>query len=435
MDPSSLHHVDRDTRAARLSSVSIDFENYISDAYKALSDQQTLRVLRGLRHGVALAGIESSLRAAEWTTAVSPESGVPFQSRIWTLKEMSGGTATLDPAPYRIIGARTVAGTNFPLGQNVSMKEVLIENTRWLDVSYDASTGEIVAQGEDSGYDGRIWIPERRLENPAVPRNYAQGHRLRRSDHDGGYPPPHLFHLTRLVESVREEGVRPGHMFRAAQAAFGAPFAYAGGTILGYKQGDNWAWATIEMDDGTKTASFLPRDATGGEAALKPAGTEVRQFEPLVTGGSPPTETTGTDRTHGTPMLVAGTTGSTNTVHLDGSDLTNNNPGLSAGDRARIRVLSQDVDSFLVVESTSGLDITMRGEIPPIAADDWAYLSKRTSAASGPGEVSLSVSTPWASGNRPTVTALLDRMVPPPMSYNLNGATDSLSSPGYITLR
>lgn len=412
MDPASLHYVDRDARAAGLASVPIDLEHYISDAYKALSDVETLRVLRGLRHGVVLASIETSLRLAEWASAASPGNGVPFRSKVWTTVEMSSGTATLDPAPYRIIGARTTSSTDFEAGRKVSMEDVLIGETRWLDVSYDKATGEITAQGDDSGYDGNIWVPEQRFENPAVRSHFAQGHEVRLSDIGGTYPPPHLFHLTRLIDTVRQEGDRPSRMFWAGQAAFGAPFAYSSGEILSYESGDNWTWAVIESSEGERSASFLPESAGGGESALKSTGTTVDRFEPLVTTGSAPTYSLGNDIDLGDPKIVNDTTRDTDTIHLND---TNNS--ISAGDRLFFQIVNQDYTSFVVVESKSGGDLQVRGEVPAVGSNDWAYVTPQSTMAAGTGQASISVGTPFPNGDKAVVEDVVSRMLPPTLPY------------------
>jgi hypothetical protein len=435
MDPSALHHVNRDQRAADLAALSVDFQNYISDAYKSLAGAKTQRVLRALRHGVTLAGIESALRAAEWVTAVSPENGVPFKSRVWNTFEMENGVASLEGSPYRIIGARTSNGTSAQPAEEVTMKDALINNTRWLDVIHDRTNDEIIGVNNDSDYTGTIWVPEQRFANPAIRKYVAQAHQVRLSDIGANYPPPHLFYLTRLIEQARQQGLESDLPFKAAQAVFGAPFAYAGGTIeyysTGYftfdtdQEGDkvmispdasgSLTVAIIKTDDGDFTASFLPNSSTGGETELKDPGTTVQKYEPLVTGGSASSIPGGVDRQFGAPESVVSSDRSTNTLTLDTTT-----HGFSGGDRAALRVLNQDYKKFVVVESVTGADVTVRGEIGSISSSDWAYLAPRSTSAAGGGAATLSVSTPFPNGDIDLVQDVITRIAPAPIAYSVS---------------
>lgn len=417
MHPSSLHHVDPDRRAKRLSSISVDPGNHISDAYEALADEETTRMLSALRHGVVLAGIETTLSASEWMTTVSPESGVPFRSKVWTALKMEDGTAEIaGNNPYRIVSARTADGPAVKSGQEVTMQQALFGASRGMSASYDPDTGKITGTGVDSDYTGMIWVPEQRLESPAVQLYMSQSHSLSLSDLGPSYPPPHLFHLTRLLETARQMGARNGYPFKVAQAVYGAPFAYAEGTILGYETDitDGLVKAVIEAPGGEKTASFLPKDADPSLSALKSAGTDVDRFEPLVSGGSSSIQG-GVDRQLEDPIVVESTDRASDTITLE-----DNSHGLSSGDRAMLRVLTQGYESFVVVESTSGDQVTIRGEVGRVGSSDWAYLFPRDLAADGGGSASITVESPYAPTELETVRGAVSRGVPPNVSYSVS---------------
>lgn len=419
MHPAQFHIIDRDDRVRTLAGVSEDFGGYLSDAYDALSTPDTKTFLSALRHGTTLVGMETMLRTVEWASVASTTGSIPFRSKIWQVHTMSEGTLTLDPAPYRILGVRTSAaeegGATIPEAGPIDPEDVLVTQTRWLDVDYDSSTGTVTAQGSDSGYNGRVWVPEQRFENPAIRSHAAQSHNLRLHDLGPTYPPPHLFYLTRLVEQVRQDGLQPGRALQLAQAAYGVPFAYVGGTIDGYTAENGRAWARIDTGDGI-AASFLPNGATGAEGDLLSAGTTVDAFDTLVTGATGLSVTSGQNRAFETPIAVDSTTPTSNTLHFT------SDPGLSAGDALEFQILNSGYDSFLVVTATNANDVTVRGEVPPIAGADWAYVVPRSSSADGAGGGTITVSSPFSSSPIDQVESILRDALPPTLSVSVSEA-------------
>lgn len=379
-----LHIVNEDQRLRQVRGDGLDTSSVVSDAYEQAATEETLRRLRAIREGVTVLGIDATLRLSTLLSSITPQEAIPFFSETWVKADFSGGTTTLRPKPYRVIAMQeTVQGGQIPF-------------------QYNSNTGELEAIGEYDGYDGTAWLIEVRYENPYVENHVGRAHGFRTS-HFETYPPPHLAYVTELVEEARQKGARPDTVFRLGQGALGVPFAYEAGEIVDYQRAGGVGYAVIETESGGEVASFIPSDAslegaysvveddlsTTGAPPLKAPGVTVQKFEPLCVTtaeiGTPGTS----DREAGQPVEVQGTNPPENQITFGTS------PDFAEGQIIEIRVLTQDFDRTLRVESSETGTVTVIGEVPPMGQDDTAYVVPLASRAQGAKNWSISLSTPY----------------------------------------
>lgn len=386
-----LHIVDRDQRRRQVRGDGLDTSSIVSDAYDQAATEETLQRLRAIREGVTILGIDATLRLSTLLSSITPQEVIPFFSETWVEADFSGGTATLRPSPYRVIAVQeSITGANVPF-------------------QYDRNTGQLAAQGQYSDYDGTAWLVEVRYENPYVENHVGRAHGFRTSHFDT-YPPPHLAYVTELVEQARQEGARPNTALRLGQGALGVPFAYEAGEITRYEQDGGVSYAVIKTESGAEVASFVPTDASPSlpDTPLKAPGTSVEKFEPLCATaadvGTPGTS----DREAGPPVEVQDTVPPQNQI------IFAETPAFYDGQVIELRVLTQDLDRTLRVESSASGTVDVVGEVPPVGEGDVAYVVPVTSRAQGAKSWDITLSTPYAQqAPSPLIKREIKRALPP----------------------
>jgi hypothetical protein len=395
MHPSELHYIESSSsRADSLRGFSVDTGNYISDTYDHLSDQETKRFLRALRHGVEIAGIEAGLRSSEIVTSLSPKDALPFSSKIWRKRSTENGAITLDPAPYRVV--RVEDG---------------IDQSNQIPHSYNNDTGVLTLDG--GNYSGEFWIVESRYKNKEAEQYIVDKYdAFEKWQFGPSYPPPHFLHFTRLFEEARQKGGRSYIAYRLASAALGVPFAYAPGTIREYNSQNGLRIAKIE--DGDKiTGSFIPLSTSAEN--LKPVGTSVGAFEPLIQeNGNEGLKHNGKARQWSTPVLINSTEPRKEKITLD------ENVSLDLFDRVRLRLLSGDFQEIYLVRHSNGNDVYVEGEIPPVSSSEWAYLQMLNESASPQSDLQLDVPTPYPVSDKEMVMSVLKAARYPGAKTSLN---------------
>jgi hypothetical protein len=441
-----VHIIDREERLQEISGVDADLSSFLSDVYQAIGTEETRDRLRALRQGVAIQGIEATLRASEILTSVAPRAAVPFRSRLWTPVSFSDGAAALDPAPYRILGVRD---------------GIQAGESRWLDVTYDPSTGTIQGQGDDAGIDGTFWVPEMRMANPYMASSVSNAHELSLRAIGPTYPPPHLAYLTTLIESVRQTGnlprvelplynqesetasawlpASPGQgsstalfwveggdgdinvlhidndppasLVDLAMAVAGVPFAYQRGKVTGYVHRDGLSWAKIETPYGNTIGSFLPRELDVSNSNLKTGA--VNRFEPLLETSTSQTGAAGSGQKAGPPVSVDTADPKSKTIVLEGS------LSLSEGDRIILRNIQEGTRQTLRVVDSSDA-IVVEGELFAVTHEDAAYVEKIKSDPAGKNEWAISINTPLPKTPVRIVRGALRRALPPDTGLTVN---------------
>jgi hypothetical protein len=409
-----LHVLDEDRRLRQVRGDGIDTGSIVSDAYQQAATEETLRRLEAIREGVKVLGIDATLRLSTLFSSLTPGEAIPFFSESWVRVDFSGGEAELTPAPYRVVSVQeTVEGGQIPF-------------------QYNSDDGTLGAIGTYTGYDGSAWVVEMRFANPYVENYLSQSHGLR-AEHFPTYPPPHLSYVTELVEQARQKGARPKTILRLGQALLGVPFAYEGGIITDYRRKGGVGLAVIEDENGDKHGSFVPEDASLGGAysvveedlsvmgslPLKAPGTSVERFEPLCITEASVGSPGGSSRSAGAPVEVKDTFPADNEIEF------HDPPGLSQGQVAELRVLTQDFDRTLRVESP-GTVTSVVGEVPPMGGEDAAYLIPVEGRATGAKDWSIQLESPYKRGApKRRIREEIKRSLPPgaPATISIQSAS------------